>query len=495
MNRFLPDPGFFLNLRRAPVLLLHFALMALLLLGVYWKQADHQFNAWYSDFLTLKKYARTPGTLLKTSPVVIVDIDDASFDWLSKSYGSMRISVANLILKLKKGNPKCLAVHFLFYGKGLSIEDIYLTAASDAPFPIFFLAQLSKDGDYRTPVEAFSAAAPKYGFLNFPADSDKIVRRAQLVTEMGENPEWDLSSQIFATILQKDPTHPGALHLDPATREVSVQDAGQTVWRQTLDRNLTLRLRYSLTTQDIPVVKAIDLLQEKVDFSLFQNKVVLLDGTASVYQNKIPTPLGSLPAALVLANVLETMKHAPASVSFSNGKSILCLTLFSAFFFGMIAIRRSALHTILWMVLGILCAFYAFEKFDEHGILLPYGVVLISIVMPGFYAGLIRYFELFVQSRSLIRRASLDSLTGLYTFKYFTFLLQRQFIRQKKKSLGLYAVALEFSRTELSTPVSALDLDLHFLKAVGNLLRRHGRRNALYCFSSLDSHRDLGINS
>ncbi len=484
-----------------PVLLFHFVLMSLLLLGVYWKQADRKFNTWYSDFLTLKKYREISVEPLKKSSIVIVDIDDTSFDWLSKSYGSPRISIANLILKLKNRNPKCLAVHFLFYGKGLSIEDIYLTAAADAPFPIFFLAQITGDKKYLTPIEAFSALNLKYGFLNFPTDSDKIVRRAQIVAEIDgtitksqvltkpHTLEWDLSSQIFATLLQKDPGHPGILHFDPVSQEASFQDAGKIMWRQTLDRNSTLRVQYTMTTKDIPVIKAIDLLQEKVDFSLFQNKVVLLDGTASVYQNKIDTPLGVMPASLVLANALETMYRAPVSLSssVSNYKTISGLILFSIFFFGMIVLRRSAFQAFLCIVLGVLSAFYVFEKFDEQGILLPYGVLLLSIVFPGFYIGMIRYFELLAQSRSLIRRASLDSLTGLYTFKYFTFLLQRQFIRQKKKSLGLYVVALEFFHLENNIPVSALDLDLHFLKMLGDFLQRHRLRNALYCFSSIDS--------
>jgi signal transduction histidine kinase/CHASE2 domain-containing sensor protein len=477
--------GFFLSLRHPLVLFLHFLVMALFLLGLYWKQADRAFNAWYSDFLTLKTYKENPPP--KESPIVIVDIDDASFDGLSKSYGSMRIAIANLILKLKKANPKCLAVHFLFYGKGLSIEDIYLTAASDAHFPIFFLAQLTKDGDYLTPIEAFSAVSPKYGFLNFHTDPDKIVRRMQLFAKIGETLEWDLSSQIFTTRFQKDPKRPATLHFDPALQEVSIHDAEKIPWRQTLDHNATLRLRYTQTLKDIPVISALDLLQEKTDLSLLQNKIVLLDGTASVYQNKIATPLGTMSSSLVLANALETMNHAPVAVSLSDRKTILGLILFLIFLFGMIAIRRSVLQTVLGLTLGIFVAFYAFESLNKQNIVLPYGVLLLSILFPGFYIGVIRYFELFNQSRSLIRRVSLDSLTGLYAFKYFTFVLQRHFIRQKKKKSGLYVIALELFHAENNTPISALDLNLHFLKNLGDFLRHRKLRNALVCFSSLNA--------
>ncbi|MBN2144567.1 MAG: CHASE2 domain-containing protein, partial [Candidatus Aureabacteria bacterium] len=284
-----------LHPRRIAPFLIHYAILLVISGFFYGNACDKKFNLWYSDLLTHETHERQQKPGRHDNRYVIVEVDDPSFNWLSQSYGSMRISIAHLLTEITKNNPQSVAVLFLFYGKGLPIENIYLTSAVNTGLPIFFLAGLGKDNEYFTPLDAYSAPYPRFGFLNFVPDEDKTVRRVRITAPTKElGLQFDLSTQMATDFFPDSET---IIRYDSINRKLDFTDKNNQKIHHSLfpDKDGCIPLQLIWGKNDILSVSALDMIQGKVSPSIFNGKVVILDGTASVYQNKILTPIGINP--------------------------------------------------------------------------------------------------------------------------------------------------------------------------------------------------------
>jgi len=435
----------------------HFSILSLTLFFLSNNSYIRKLNLMYGDYLTNTTYKSR--NTENSKDFVIIEIDDESFNYLAKSFGSMRISIAKILHTIKTYKPKCIVVNYLFYGKGLGVEGIYLTAAANSATPIIFRAELTDNGEYFTPIEAFTSRAPRFGFLALIPSEDNIIRKIKIKEVVKDfDEQLDLSSQV-ANIL--NPDH----------------------YNKNYNRN-ELAIKYSTSKQDITTIKAKELLLNKNQKYNLQNKIIIIDGTASIYQNETQTPIGILPESTILINAIKTLISNQVPHIFMNKYIILFIIAVTIILFSFInfyfSISTSALITLVSMITTL----FGYETAFRNNIILPYLPFMLTMILPGIYFWFLRYISLQKQSKELIRLATLDSLTGLYSFKYFTFLLQRAFIKQKNKDNHLYLAAIKFNKNSSSKDKNFADLPVDFLKTIGKTIRTTQGKKAIHGFSN-----------
>jgi len=435
---------------------IHFSILSLTLFSLSNNSYIKKLNLMYGDYLTNKTYKLCDSK--ENKDFIIIEIDDESFNYLAKSFGSIRISIAKILHTIKKYKPKCIVVNYLFYGKGLGVEDIYLTAAANSENPIIFRAELTNSKEYFTPIEAFTSRAPRFGFLRTIPSEDNIVRKIkikEIVKDFGK--QLDISSQV-ADIL--DSKH------------------------NKRDNKNNLTIKYSSMNKDIKTITAKELLLNKDQEYDFKDKTIIIDGTASIYQNKILTPIGILPESLVLINAIKTQLSNQTPHIFMNKYVRLFIIAVTIILFSFINFYFSISTSTIITLTSLVITLFGYEMACRNNIIMPYLPFMLTIILPGIYFWFLRYISLQKQSKELIRLATLDSLTGLYSFKYFTFLLQRAFIKQKSKNNNLYLTAIKFNKDLSSKDKSFSDLPVDFLKAIGKTIKTTNDKKIIHGFSN-----------
>lgn len=470
------------NLNRPAYYFLHLILLSMSFCFICVHRYDESFNLWYQDVLVKKHYEYNKTT--DSNPFLILSIDDDSYNYMLQNHGSLRIAISKLVLQLKKFIPKGVCINFLFYGKGLSAEDIYLTGAANSSLPIYFKAELTKDGHFFSPLDAISTPNPKFGFL-FPNPSrDSTVRKLKIAEDIpGFGPQLDLSSQLTA-LIRNDSSTPS---FDFSKKVLTYTRMDHSLKTIHTDNQNCISLRYYKTWKDLHVLRALDVIENKINPAIFYNKIILIEGTASVFQNSYSTPIGPLPQAGILVNSIMTQLHEQTSLKSLRIKHCLFLILGLSILFSLLNFAGSFFAAFMYSALSLFILHFLFWTFYQSGILLPYGSIIISSIIPLFYSWIGRYFNLSLQSHELIRIASTDPSTGLYNFRYFTFLLQRNFIRLKRKHSGIYLVGIQLVKKDTQEQNPSQEIESKLFREIGQFLNRYSKK--AFCGYSIDQSR------
>ena len=470
------------NLNRPAYYFLHLILLSLSFSFICANRYDESFNLWYQDILVKKHYESNKTN--NSNPFVILSIDDESYNYMLQNHGSLRIAISKLVLQLKKFIPKGVCINVLFYGKGLSAEDIYLTAAANSSLPIYFKAELTQDEHYFTPLDAISTPNPKFGFLYLNPSKDSSVRKLKIAEDIsGFGPQLDLSSQLTA-LIRNDISPPS---FDFSKKIMTYTSPDHSLKSIRTDNQKCISLRYYQKWQDLTVLRALDVIENKINPAIFYNKIILIEGTASVFQNSYNTPIGPMPQSGILVNSIMTQLHEQPSLKSMRIKHSLFLILGITFIFFLLNFTGSFFIASLYSGISLFILHLLFWTFYQSGILLPYGSIIISSIIPLFYSWLGRYFNLTFQSYELIRIASTDPSTGLFNFRYFTFLLQRNFIKLKRKHSGIYLVGIQLVKKDTETQNPSQEIESRLFKEIGQFLNHYSKKS--FCGYSLDQSR------
>ncbi len=518
MKNALNSLTFFLNLKNSLSAFLHLLILFIIISLLFVHDFDINFNLKFQDYITQKLFNEKPKAA--NPDFVVIEIDDEAYNWLTKSYGSMRISCAKIIHILRTSTPRTIFVNFLFYGKGLSVEDLYLTAAVNSEFPIFFRSQLTDEGNYFTPLEAFSAQEPKFGFLSIKQSADKITRELKLHTfikDFGE--QFDIATQLTAINLSQDKYKIEAPRYNQQVISVSKEDAKQTllpaasaaspvdygqriqykktknsssiflsndsaIFKIPLNRKDGIYLNYSYNRSNIKYINALDVINKKFDTNLFTNKIIIIDGTASVFQNNILTPIGTLPESAVLINAVDTILNKNFHTNILRERNVLSIIFIIISLIIIINFFSPLFFSFIFCFISAIASLFIFEKAFISGYYLPYGTIIISIILPFIYTFILSYIELNAQSRSIMKLASIDQLTGLFIFRYFCFLLQRAFIKQKNRDRNFYLAGIEFYLKQTLKRENLTSMDLHIVRDLGKEIKNFMKIKKIHGFSS-----------
>ena len=276
------------------------------------------------------------GPIPPTSPIVIVSIDEDSFDELNLQWPWPRSLHAQLIDHISQGHPAAIGLDILFTEpSSLGAEDdAALGEAIERAGNVILAAGLTLfEGQaflkqsLNPPIKAIRQHAFGYGPVNFPLEDDAFIRQSSLtVSFQGQDlPGFDTLILTAAQGLNNQPDHPPA-------KEFMINFRGGPTTFDTLSY-------YRILIGEIPP-------------SYFQGKIVLVGATTPLFHDVYATPMsptGNMPGVEVHANALDTLLKGDPITRVS-----LPVTLGVALLVGMITVWMSnRLHPFYGLV-GIL---------------------------------------------------------------------------------------------------------------------------------------------
>ena len=245
------------------------------------------------DFQFTLRGPRNPAT-----PIVIITIDENSFDDLNHTWPWPRAFHARLIDIVRRGRPLAIGLDIVFaepspYGPA---DDEALGAAVARAGNVVLAASLSREvdpvggfkkEDPNAPIPVIRAGAAAWGPVNLQQDIDSAVRGAILVHPL------ELAAPLPGFNVQ-------LLRL--------LERAGQPVAPLPAQNEVLINYRGGRST--FPFVPYQHVLAKSFQPEMFAGKVVLVGSTTALLHDQFPTPFapeGDMPGVEINANVLETL--------------------------------------------------------------------------------------------------------------------------------------------------------------------------------------------
>jgi len=234
------------------------------------------------------------GPIKPESPIVIVSIDEDSFDELEFQWPWPRSLHAQFIETIRQGQPAAIGFDILFSEpSALGPEDDQALgeAIGRAGNVVLAAAWSVVDGGFyrkenlNPPIFTIWNKAAGYGPVNLVFENDAVVRRAQLTLDYQGtiHPGFDL-------LLHQTAQHLGFPTLLPSNPNFLINFRGGARTFETLPY-------YRVLNGEIPS-------------EYFHNKIVLVGATSHLLHDMYSTPFatrGDMPGVEIHANILETM--------------------------------------------------------------------------------------------------------------------------------------------------------------------------------------------
>lgn len=379
----------------------------------------------FEDFafqLRHKYYSTIGKDYVKVADIVLVAIDEESYKQLGKRWPWTRDVFADFLNKLAEYHPKVIALDFALYGQNQDNPDIdaRLAEAIRKCGNVIITSVYGREKLYLGPYDIFAKVSAGSAVIGAVKDADNAVRRVKTYTPIfSPQKTADFSFEIKTA----------ARYLDVPYNKISKKRKGILLMAK--DRNIEIPtdkdgyilINYLSDTEDIYTVPIWKVIADGLPRNMLEGKVVLVTQTGEVFHNLYLTPFGFRSSGLIIANVLNSII---SSSYIRTGNS---------FFFVPIIWLIYALGFILFYKTSLLRGFFiliftvttylttAF-LFFLNGIILP--TFHVAVLLPLLFLGITfyKYTEIVFEGTEIKRLAITDSLTGLYTHRYFRFLLE-----------------------------------------------------------------------
>ncbi len=266
------------------------------------------------------------GPISPKTPIVIVSINEDSFDELNLAWPWPRSLHGEFLDRLGEGKPAVVGFDILFsepslYGPeddqalGDAVKragNVILASATTVVQEAFY-----QKVDTNPPISAIREGAAGYGYVNFDLDDDAFARRAEVqrIFQGQAAPSFDLQIYNLGTKAGL-PAHP----IEKSAFLINFRGGPKT-----------------FTT--VPYYRV---LNREIDPDEFTGKIVLVGATTPVLHDSYPTPFatqGGMPGVEIHANALETMfqgiplQRVPRGLgwAFAMGAGILAVWLTNRF--------------------------------------------------------------------------------------------------------------------------------------------------------------------
>ena len=340
------------------------------------------------EYSTRDILMRLRGTQKPSKDIVIVEIDDFSFNWTGYRWPWPRSYLAEIVDQINKGGGKVVGVD-IFLSEPDEVpanDEAFAKALGNAPASVG-VVQIFQSPGQNYSISTLLQARPEYqsaldaqGITAFTRDEDAIVRSVQAYDAYRDKIYFHWAFEVARLYLGIDPPS------NPTS--TSIQFNGQTVPL----RDGQLLVNFAGPSRTYTMYRAADVhdgitLEENPD--AFRGKIVLIGATTVTLQDMYPTPFSTqAPTAGVeiVASTIDTLingkyfTEAPPWVG-------LVLTLAAALIAGLISRSNRPTLTIILLVLTM--ATYATTGIillmRERYILpfvIPQGMLFLGIVLP-----------------------------------------------------------------------------------------------------------------
>jgi len=235
------------------------------------------------------------GPIRPASPIVIISIDEDSFDELNLAWPFPRALHGRLLDRLRPGRPAAIGLDILFpepSSRGPRDDRALGQAVARAGNVVLGAVFSETSGEFadkqdlNPPIKVIREGAAGFGFVNLITDEDAFVRSGEFRRPFqdGVQPSFDL------------------LLYDLAVK------AG--IPAKPLPPERTVIINYRGPRRTFPIIPYYQVLNGEVKPEAFAGKVVLVGATAPALHDEFPTPFSGqekMPGVEIHANLLETL--------------------------------------------------------------------------------------------------------------------------------------------------------------------------------------------
>lgn len=257
------------------------------------------------------------GPVEPKTPIVIVAIDNESFNEMPERWTWPRGFYAKEIDRIMKGKPKAIVFDMLFTEESASApqQDSELAAACRRSGCVIMGAEIvhvrDKQFEYeemKLPIKELQHAIYSTGVVNTPQDPDAFVRRGGLVWKVHDERHFSLAMEALRKYLT---VGKGEINLDSAQiefgeRKIPVDEKGQML------------INFSGPAKTFKTVPFYQVFKGMIDPAIFKDAIVFIGSTAADLHDDFHMPFtwdpieslqesGKMPGVEIHANVIETI--------------------------------------------------------------------------------------------------------------------------------------------------------------------------------------------
>lgn len=333
-------------------------------------------------------FMRLRGTQPPSEEIVIVAIDDHSFNWTGLQWPWPRSYLAGIVQQINRGGGKIVGIDILLFepDSDPANDEALAQALSQAPYAVSIVQifQNTVEGftfpTIQQPIPAYREVLDGAGITNVFRDEDAIVRSVQASDSFNNLPYYHWAFEVAKLHLGvESPTN---------LTSTSLTFNGQTV---PLSQGRLLvnfagpagaYLTYSASEVHDGIV-----LEKNPD--AFRNKIALIGATTITLQDIYPTPLSAsipMPGVEIVANTIDTILQ-EKYLSIAPPWAALAATLAAAFLAYLITLSKRPSLTIGLLIASmagyLIAAFLVFVR--ERYILpivTPQIMLFLGVVLP-----------------------------------------------------------------------------------------------------------------
>ncbi|MBM4442800.1 MAG: CHASE2 domain-containing protein [Candidatus Rokubacteria bacterium] len=243
----------------------------------------------------LDRLFRVRGAQAPTAPIIVVTVDEDTFDELDLAWPFPRALHGTLVEMIASGNPLAIGVDLVFpepsvrgaeddreLGESVArAQRVVLGAAITVVSEGFYVKT-----DANFPIPAIRHGAAAVAPVNLPPDPDAVIRRMALRHRVGEDTFDGFDFAIYKLA---------------AANGLPVAEAPR--------RNIAI-INHRGGRQTYPWVPYHRVVKGDVDPKVFEGKIVLIGATTAILHDLFPTPFergGTMPGVEIHAHAIDTL--------------------------------------------------------------------------------------------------------------------------------------------------------------------------------------------
>jgi adenylate cyclase len=325
---------------------------------------------------------RLRGVRPPNDQIVIVAIDDFSFNWTGYQWPWPRAYLAQIVDRLNEAGARLVGLDVFLFESGYDQggDELLAESLSGAPRAVtvmqIFRDQTQNSVTLKLPLPVYRDGLEGYGLTGVELDDDAIGRGLQPYDSYGDQVYYHWAFEVAGQILGVE---------EPALTAAGLTFAGKTV---PLAKGHLL-VNFAGPAGTYPTYPAAEVADGLVDPAAFRGKIVLIGSTSVTLHDLFPTPLSTadpMPGVEIVANAIDTLltgRFLRATPLWAN----LLTVLLMAFLAGLIGRIRRPAATVTVMLAAILAYFgiclLAFARFGWYlPVAAPEGMLLLGVLLP-----------------------------------------------------------------------------------------------------------------
>ena len=402
--------------------------------------------------------------------LTIITVDDESQRHLGQRWPWGRGVFADFLHKVSHYNPKAILFDFAFVGNGTPESDISLAQAIREAPPTLLASYLDSEDQLMLPEPQFIQSGGIPGLINIRTDRDSVVRHILAVNPLAAHFEPLYSIEVNAFALSKgfrpEKIRWGKSALMVGPHKIPIGKFGE------------LRINYFVTLDSFRTLSFWKVLEDPIDPSYFQNKIVLVGSSREITHDVHNTPLGRMSGVGIEANSLLML----LTRRFLKELSLWAILPFGFIFtIGIVNLSYRASFPIglLSVVLLIGFALVGSAFLILHDFRTEFVSPVILAVTAWFVGFFYKYIWLTIGALRLQHGAITDVLTKAYTSRYFHLRLEEEARRSRQQKRPIAVILVRVTSPSQMLHHYSWDEVQQRLKALLALIRTHSPAQAV----------------